>query len=465
MTEGGGLSLLPNGWTWTNFEAITKNLDGKRVPVNDKDRQKMKGTFPYYGASGIIDYVNDYLFDGEFLLIGEDGANLLSRSTPIAFLAKGKFWVNNHAHILATYGDIPLQYVALYINSISLVQWVTGTAQPKLNQARMKTIPVPLAPLQEQKRIVGKVEELFSFLDAGVASLHAVQVQLKRYRQAVLKAAFEGKLTEQWRQSHRNILDIKKEFLESAPDEKDNSRIPNEWGFVSLSMIAQVSVGYVGPISKYYTKPDKGIPMLSTANISDKGIVGLNELNYVNQEFVDRICSKKIFPGDIIIARHGDSGNATQVPKSIKEAFCLNAVIIRPSAIILSRYLELIFWFKGTKERLSIKKSGSVQSIIGTTALKQFKIPVPPVQEQKMIIEAIESYLSIINAAENAIEESCKNSASLRQSILKAAFMGKLVPQDPNEEPAEKLLERITPERFQKKSNNDNQVELSYYVK
>jgi len=112
------LPELPEGWVWATVEQITENFDGKRIPLKASDRNSIQGKYPYYGASGIIDYINDFIFDGSFLLIAEDGANLLSRSTPIAFQAHGKFWVNNHAHCLRTIVS-PLGYLETYINSLS----------------------------------------------------------------------------------------------------------------------------------------------------------------------------------------------------------------------------------------------------------------------------------------------------------------------------------------------------------
>jgi len=191
------LPKLPETWVWTNVGHISENYDGKRIPVKDKDREKMKGDLPYYGASGIIDYVNDYIFDGEYLLISEDGANLLSRSTPIAFIAKGKFWVNNHAHVVKTCGQIPLAYVEAYFNSISLAKWVTGTAQPKLTQGKMNTIPIPLAPLEEQKRIVAKIQELFSLADGIETAVKKAKQRADRIDQAILAKAFRGELVPQ----------------------------------------------------------------------------------------------------------------------------------------------------------------------------------------------------------------------------------------------------------------------------
>lgn len=125
-------------------------------------RQHLNKLYDYYGASGVIDKVDNYLFDKDLLLIGEDGANLINRSTPIAFIARGKFWVNNHAHVIDCINRENMAYMCLYINSISLVDFVTGTAQPKMNQEKMNSILVALPPLQEQKRITQKLSELLS---------------------------------------------------------------------------------------------------------------------------------------------------------------------------------------------------------------------------------------------------------------------------------------------------------------
>ena len=152
----------PKGWEVKSLGELATNEDGKRVPVKKADREAMDGEYPYYGASGIIDYVNDYLFDGERLLIGEDGANLVARSTPIAFMAKGKYWVNNHAHVLASNGKSELLFLEAFVNAIDLKPFLSGTAQPKLNQKKLNQISVPTPPLDLQQRfakIVSSVEE------------------------------------------------------------------------------------------------------------------------------------------------------------------------------------------------------------------------------------------------------------------------------------------------------------------
>jgi type I restriction enzyme S subunit len=151
---------IPDSWEWARFGDISINMDSERIPLSVTQRRKLDKIYDYYGASGIIDKVDQYLFDRPLMLIGEDGANLLARTKPIAFIARGKYWVNNHAHVIDFPNGIDMKYMTFYMNAINLSAYVTGTAQPKMNQARMNSILIAIPPLAEQHRIVAKLEEL-----------------------------------------------------------------------------------------------------------------------------------------------------------------------------------------------------------------------------------------------------------------------------------------------------------------
>ncbi len=146
------------GWQVKKLGEICENCDSMRKPITAKDREQ--GEIPYYGASGIVDYVKDYIFDGDYLLISEDGANLIARSTPIAFSIKGKTWVNNHAHVLKFTNQITQQYVEFSINLRDVSAIVTGCAQPKLTQANLNRILISFPPLSLQQEFAEKVEAI-----------------------------------------------------------------------------------------------------------------------------------------------------------------------------------------------------------------------------------------------------------------------------------------------------------------
>lgn len=157
---------IPETWKWERLGRLVNNRDSERVPLSRAERSQRQGGYPYYGASGVIDHIDSYLFSVPLVLIGEDGANLVNRSTPIAFIAVGKYWVNNHAHVLEPFRGVSQSYFATFINGTNLYPYITGTAQPKMNQARMNSIPVALPPSAEQKRIVSQLHQVMPLVGA-----------------------------------------------------------------------------------------------------------------------------------------------------------------------------------------------------------------------------------------------------------------------------------------------------------
>ena len=179
-------------WEEKKLNQISENLDRKRIPITKSKR--IKGKYPYYGASGIVDYVNDYIFDEDLLLISEDGANLLARSTPIAFSVSGKIWVNNHAHILRFDNITTQKYVEMYFASIKLDEYITGAAQPKLNQSALNSIRIPAPPIDKQKRIIENLNNLSNQTKNLEKVYQQKLADLEELKKSILQKAFEGQL-------------------------------------------------------------------------------------------------------------------------------------------------------------------------------------------------------------------------------------------------------------------------------
>ncbi|MCQ2239105.1 MAG: restriction endonuclease subunit S [Bacteroidaceae bacterium] len=166
------------------LDQISINCDRRRKPITSSKR--VAGIYPYYGASGIVDFVEGYIFDGDYLLISEDGANLLARSTPIAFSISGKTWVNNHAHVIEFENRETRRLVETYLNSIDLTPWITGGAQPKLNQEKLNTIPIPIPSLQRQQEIVSILDKFESAIQTLEEELALRKKQYEYYREKLL---------------------------------------------------------------------------------------------------------------------------------------------------------------------------------------------------------------------------------------------------------------------------------------
>lgn len=189
---------IPKNWAWSRLGTLLINRDGERKPLSSSVRSKQnEKKYDYYGATGVIDKVDSYIFSEKLLLVGEDGANLLSKIKPNAFFAEGKYWVNNHVHILDATDKSLLDYVIVVINSISLDNYITGSAQPKLSQERLNKILLPLPPLSEQRRIVEKIEELLALVDDLETNKTDLQSYIKQAKSKVLEMAVRGELVPQ----------------------------------------------------------------------------------------------------------------------------------------------------------------------------------------------------------------------------------------------------------------------------
>lgn len=169
-----------NNIQWLQLGKLAENLDSMRKPITSNSRES--GKYPYYGASGIIDYINDYIFDGDFLLVSEDGANLMARNTPIAFSISGKNWVNNHAHVLKFKTYFEQKYVEYYLNNISLKPYLTGAAQPKLTKSSLENLIIPNPPIEEKIRIVTILDNFEILTNSITEGLpHEIALREKQY--------------------------------------------------------------------------------------------------------------------------------------------------------------------------------------------------------------------------------------------------------------------------------------------
>lgn len=165
---------------WKTLGEVCENLDSMRKPITSNFRKA--GNIPYYGASGIVDYVEDFILDGDYLLVSEDGANLLARKTPIAFSVSGKIWVNNHAHILKFRTYAERRFIEFYLNNIDISMYISGAAQPKLNKQNLNKIRIPIPPLPEQEKIVAILDKFDTLTHSVSEGLpHEIALRRKQY--------------------------------------------------------------------------------------------------------------------------------------------------------------------------------------------------------------------------------------------------------------------------------------------
>jgi len=408
---------VPENWVWCRFGSITKNYDYKRVPLSLRERLNHEKKYDYYGASGVIDKVQDYIFEDPLLLIGEDGANLLSRSTPIAFIASGRYWVNNHAHVIGLTNCL-LDYLNYYVNSIDLSPYITGSAQPKLTQDHLNDIPVPLVPRLEQQRIVNHIESLFSHLDEAQEEAQAVIGSYEGRKASILHRAFTGELTAQLAQQRGT-----------------------EWQSVSLK---DVVAGFKYGTSEKSDYANSGLPVLRIPNIGD-GIIDFSDIKYLEG---DTDTGNYVRENDVLIIRSNGSrdlvGKCAIVPSTEQQyAYASFLIKIIPSAKVLPDYLVLFLNSADARAQMFAKaKSSAGIHNINSKELGAIQMPLPEAWEQQEIVGIANELIKKESAAKAAAEQAIDQIDTMKKSILARAFRGELGTNDPNDEPAIGLLKR-----------------------
>lgn len=337
----------------------------------------------------------------------------------------------------------------------------SGSTRKRISRKNLGRILYPVSPLPEQRRIVAKIEELFTKLDAGVEALKKVRQELKRYRQAVLKHAFEGKLTEQWREKNKDTLEPASNLLERIAKEREKNtkskakklppldksqlpELPDGWEWVSGTAIFPFITSGSRGWAKFYS--DKGDKFLRMGNLNHDSIkLDLTNVQHVIPPKGTEGTRTKVMPGDILISVTADVGMTALVPDSIEKAY-VNQHVALARLISLANHVFFAWYIAsrdgGQKQFLKLQR-GATKTGLGLDDIRNLVIPFPPLLEQGKIVDEIERSFSITDEIEQTVEKGLRQSERLRQSILKKAFEGKLVPQDPEDEPAEKLLERI----------------------
>ena len=309
-----------------------------------------------------------------------------------------------------------------------------GIALPNVNATKLKRIEIPLPPLPEQRRIVAKLEALFTQLDAAVEALKKAQTQLKRYRQSLLKSAFEGELTREWREGYSGELEPMS--VSENSDMEGLPELPDGWVWTTLEKISEIILGQSPPSSTYNTDGE-GLPFY-------QGKLEFGKLYPTPQKWCT--APKKIAEkDDVFISIRAPVGPTNLCPE--KSAVGRGLAAIRGLKGIQPFFI--LYLMRRFENEIASKGTGTTFNAITGNQLKTFQIPLPPLIEQKEIVSELEQHLSIADEAEATIDAELKRAERLRQSILKHAFSGKLVPQDPNDEPASALLEKIREEKEQ----------------
>ena len=387
---------VPEGWCITDIGELLINRDGERKPVSLAIRSKQNNkVYDYYGAAGVIDKVDNYLFDECLLLIGEDGANLLSRNKNNAFLADGKYWVNNHAHVLDAIDKFILSYVAIVINSMKLDDYITGSTQPKLSQDNLNKIPIFLPPLNEQKRIMTELERWFALIDQIEQGKVDLQETIKRAKSKVLDLAIHGELVPQNPNDEPAIELLKRINPDFTPC--DNGHYPIGWIKTILGELFSHNTG-----KALNSSNKEGIfkDYLTTSNVywNKFDFTVIKQMPFKESE-LDKYTVTK---GDLLVCEGGDIGRSAIW--NYDYDICIQNHIhrLRPKIDLCVPFYYYTFAY--LKENNLIGGKGIGLLGLSSNALHKIELPLPPLAEQQRIVQKIEELFSVLDNIQKALE-------------------------------------------------------------
>ena len=400
---------LPKGWCFTNIGELLINRDGERKPVSSAIRSKQSNKiYDYYGAAGIIDKIDDYLFDEKLLLIGEDGANLLSKSKNNAFFAKGKYWVNNHAHVLDATDKKLLEYVAIVINAIKLDDYITGSAQPKLSQDNLNKIPIALPPLSEQKRIMEAIIHWSLLIEQIEQNKIDLQASIKQAKSKVLDLAIHGKLVPQDPNDEPAIellkrINPKVEIITDNGHYQKNKHfeIPNTWELCKLGTISKIARGgSPRPIKDYLTNDADGINWIKIGDTTKEGKYINSVKEKIRPEGVKK--SRMVHKGDFLLTNSMSFGR----PYILNVDGCIHDgwLVISPiGEAYTSDFLYYLLSSSFAYEQFTNVASGGVVTNLNSDKVADTIFPLPPLAEQKRIVSKIEFIFTQMDTIEAAL--------------------------------------------------------------
>ena len=323
------------------FDEVTVNFDKKRVPLSSAQRSNRGGEFPYYGAQGVIDHIDDYIFDGEYLLIAEDGENLKSKKQNIAQIATGKFWVNNHAHIVTGNEKCDTRYLCYLINSMDLSGYITGSAQPKLSQANLNAVQLSMPTLEQQKRIV----EYLVAIDNKIALNELINNNLEEQAMTLFKS---------W-------------FIDYEPFDK---QVITTWKYGVLGDFVEIKRGgSPRPIQNFLS--NRGLHWLK---ISDATCISSPFVNEIKEYIIEEGLKKTVFikAGSLVLSNSATPG----LPKILDIDTCIHdGWLYFPSSKFSNEYLYL--YFKYIRNNLVVLGNGSVFTNLKTDILKNYPTNLP----------------------------------------------------------------------------------------
>lgn len=409
--------VVPEDWEVTTLEQAVHFLDGLRRPIKSGERAKIKGQYPYYGASGIVDYVNDFIFDGDFILLGEDGENILSRNLPLAFKASGKIWVNNHAHVMTPKDEFHIDYLVEYLESLDYSLLNSGTAQPKLNKKACLGINVVKPSWKEQTAIANALSDV----DALLTELE----KLIAKKQAIKTATMQQLLTGKTRlPQFATYTEGEKKGQPKGTKYSELGEIPEDWDILSIEDCSTKVGSGKTPTGGSSVYVDSGKPFVRSQNVG-WGELRLTDLSFITEETHNTFKGSEIKLHDVLLNITGASigrcalASEKLVSGNVNQHVCIIRVVNQKAHPYI---LQTLINSDVGQNQIESYQAGGNREGLNFSQVKNMKFPFPSDSEEQTAIATI---LSDMDSEIQTLEKRLAKTRQIKQGMMQELLTGR----------------------------------------
>lgn len=401
---------IPEHWYLTKIRYITDCLDGKRIPLNATERGEMQGEIPYWGANSVVDYVNNWLFDEELVLVGEDGAPFFDKTKSVAFHISGRVWPNNHVHVLRPKATIVnSKFLTYSLNMVDYHLYITGSTRDKLNQSDLNNIVIRYCSVQEQEAIANFLDHETAKIDTLIEQQQQLIQLLKEKRQAVISHAVTKGLN-----PNAPMKDSGVEWL---------GEVPAHWVVKRLKHISpKIGVGLVINPSTY-TK-DEGVYFIFGGDVKEYGF-DLSNTRRIAPEDSNMLLPSRLTHRDLISVRVGYPGITAVVTEDLEGANCASVIVIRKGKYNSDWLCAAMNSWVG-RQQVELVSYGAAQKQFNVADAIDFIFPVPPYEEQNQIASHVEKALSRFDILSEKADKQIALLQERRTALISAAVTGKI---------------------------------------
>lgn len=409
-------------WPRVPLRDVVQNFDSRRIPLSNRERKKRQGRYPYYGATGVMDYVDDFLFNGLYLLVAEDGSVETTDGKPFLQLVSGKFWVNNHAHVLQGVTDDDTKFLYYALSTVPIRPFMSGSVQAKLSQTNLNKIPVPYPPELSDRRAIAYI---LGTLDDKIELNRRMNETLEAMARALFKAWFvdfepvKAKMEGRWRRGE-SLPGLPAHLYDLFPDrlvDSELGEIPEGWKVKKLSDLCTTQYGY----TTNATEEPVGPKLLRVTDINKRNWIEWNSVPYCVIAAQDKP-KYALSVGDIVVARMADPGKSAIVEEDIDAVFASYLVRLKTPSLAHAYYVYGFLKSDAYRKYSGSVTSGSVQANMNAKVIAGSDLPVPPFAIMQAYLE------SVLPLRQKLVANVCESRtlAALRDALLPKLISGQI---------------------------------------